>query len=788
MGSSNRSIERALRLVPLLCLITHGAGAQPSAPITTRVVVGPPQRTIEVRIEGATLIAGTTRVPFPLGRPPRSAPAVESLSMGGKRLALLRYREGEAVVEVLLGADGVVHIGRADLHGDPGERTRHALTVVREGRDVAIHREDEDERVRLCDGSRLVRLRSLDVATGRFVARARDVAASGTPLDIRTNEGPERPVAPLVRFIGADFEPSPDAPEGTRDLSLATDARTNSFVVVTSPMARARPTLVGRWEGTARYPVVALGFVPRPTGASAPPPGWIALTVDAERFVLNVPADVAVGARLFARLPAPHPARCVVIEVGPPTTGDTMTLGDIAVFSSIDLEGGLERVANDIAAGGEAGTLAADVLARAGEPAARILAGRLEEMPAGERRIAMRVFARLAPTSETARGMLARALADEDETVRRMALEATRALGEAGIALLEAHVRGGGLPAAGELTRRAPSRALGALLGRLAAAPEAERPSLRPLMLEAARRAPEAELGAVFTRGLEGLAPLARAEVALVAAEVPTAHSVAVEIAATLLDAPDLGEDFALRHKVLLITRSLPPPSRTPALTAFARRAIDAEEWMLRAAAIAIVGAEATPEAHADRLRLLEDPYPRVRVAAIEAGPLDDTLVVAVARLARLDTWPIVRAAAVTAIAGDARTVPIQRASVRDRAERVRVAAIDVLTANRDVAGYEQVEARLLAEGERPEVYRAALRYVRALCVHQAVDAVAALLDRMAEDDRNVELAQDAALVLASLGTDDARSALSRAPGTVRGPLDAPNATRPPLCVPVEAP
>lgn len=784
MGSSKTSTDPRARRVcalALSALLTATAQAQPArtagAPTRTRVSVG--GRSVDVAVEDRTLVVGDARVPFPLGRAPTRPPVVESITVRGVRLALVRYREGDAVVELLLGPTGVLHVGRADLHGDPGERSRAAITFAR----GTVLREEEDERHRLCDGTRMKRVRALDVTTGRFVQVPREGDPIGDVVALTTNEGPERPIAPLVRWAGADFEASADAPQGARELTYALDARPATALVMTAPTSRARPTIVGRWEGGATYPVAAIGFVPRPAGAVGSPPAYVRVQLDDRALVLRTPADVAEGARLFHRLPDAVAARCVSIEIGPPMSGDRTAMGDVALFASFDLEGGLERVVTDLAVGGEAGTLAADVLARAGEPAARLLATRIAEMPAGERRLALRVAARLAERSDTARGLVANALGDADETVRRMALEATRGLGEQGALLLEAHVRAGGLDVVSELVRRDPARALAALLARLEAAEDAERPRIRAALVEAGRRVPEDVLVSA-TSGTSALPASARAELGLVAASLAPTHDVARTIAESLV-----GEEaFPLRYKALQITRTLPGPSRGEVLLTFARRSLEAGEWMTRAEAIRIVGDPGVAGAAAARARLLEDAYPRVRIAAIEAGPLDDTLVVAVARLARLDDWSIVRAAAVSAIASDARTRPIQRAAVRDRAERVRIAAIEVLVANRDVGAYEQIEGRLRAPGERPDVYRAALRYVRALCVREAVPAVADLLDRMAEDERTIDVAQEAALVLTALGTDDARDALSRVPGNVRGPLDAPNAARPALCVPVEAP
>lgn len=777
MGSSKPSIDRALCLVLALCTTSAEAQSAPSV----RVTVGPPHRSVEVRVEGSTLVVGDARVPFPLGRAPTAAPTVENVTVSGVKLALLRYREGTALVEALIGAGGVVHIGRADLHGDPGERTRQALTVVRE-RGVTLRREEEDERVRRCDGTRLVRTRVLDAASGRFVAVPQSGEPAGDALALTAGEGPERSLASLVRFSGADFEPSEAAPEGTRELALAFDGRPTTMVTMLGANALGRPTLVGRWEGGERYPLRALGFVPRPTGASSGPPTWVRVTLDARSFVVRFPSDATPGARYLARLPEGG-ARCITLEIGPPSSGASSTLGDIAFLASFDLDGDLTRVVDDLAVGGEAGTLAADVLSRAGDPAARLLAARFADMPAGERRLAVRVVARLAERSESARTVLGLALADRDETVQRAALEATRPLGAAGVELLAARIEAGDLALANELTRRAPGRSLSALLTRFTSADATQRATMRPLLVEAGRRAQPSDTTAALA-ALGTYEGEARADLGLVAAELPGGHDIARTIAESLANEAD----FVARRKALLIALALPARERGEALLDFATRSLEAEEWMIRADAIRVAGAPEAPRAIEQRLRMLEDPYPRVRVAAIDAGPLEEALVVPVARLARLDDWPLVRASGIAAIAGDARTRPIQRAAVRDRAERVRVAAITVLIANRDLGAYEQIEGRLTAPGEVPDVYRAALRYVRALCVREAVPAVADLLDRMSEDESRIDLAQEAALVLVALGTDEARSALARAPGNVRGPLDAPNAARPALCVPAEAP
>src|SRR5690606_39303774 len=84
-------------------------------------------------------------------------------------------------------------------------------------------------------------------------------------------------------------------------------------------------------------------------------------------------------------------------------------------------------------------------------------------------------------------------------------------------------------------------------------------------------------------------------------------------------------------------------------------QASDAEEWMMRREALTALAASGAPtEATAMLVRALDDAYPRVRRAAIEvlAPALPDAAssAVTVAKIARRDAFPLVRAEAVRAI------------------------------------------------------------------------------------------------------------------------------------------
>ena len=162
----------------------------------------------------------------------------------------------------------------------------------------------------------------------------------------------------------------------------------------------------------------------------------------------------------------------------------------------------------------------------------------------------------------------------------------------------------------------------------------------------------------------------------------------------------------------------------------------------------------------------LDDDYPRVRVAAIEAlAPRDDRLNALVTR-AREDRWPMVRAAAVTALGPHTRARPVVHRAVRDRHEAVRAAAIVALTAAEDWNAWERVEDRLQTEKEWPVVLEAAVAFAEARCQPDAVDVLGEVIDR-AQRPRpwqpDVEVAARAVRALAAIGGEDATEIIRRA-------------------------
>ena len=97
----------------------------------------------------------------------------------------------------------------------------------------------------------------------------------------------------------------------------------------------------------------------------------------------------------------------------------------------------------------------------------------------------------------------------------------------------------------------------------------------------------------------------------------------------------------------------------------------DAEEWMLRAAAIRALAAAAVPDATRVAREGLSDAYPRVRIAAVDALVGHEGSLEQLVGIARRDPWPMVRASAVQSLGPVGGARPLVRAG-RSRSPRER--------------------------------------------------------------------------------------------------------------------
>jgi HEAT repeat protein len=196
-----------------------------------------------------------------------------------------------------------------------------------------------------------------------------------------------------------------------------------------------------------------------------------------------------------------------------------------------------------------------------------------------------------------------------------------------------------------------------------------------------------------------------------------------------------------------------------------ARIATEAQEWMLRASALRALKARVSESPAYEAA--LDDAYPRVRVAALEAlagNPRSSTP--RLIEAAESDRWPMVRAAALRALAGRDGVAGVARRALADDALLVRAAAISALTEARDRGAVPLVAERFEDDGEWPLVLEAAIEYARAMCSAELVDGLGNVVARGLRTNAwepDVEIAAVAIQALGEIGGEQAQAFLRRA-------------------------
>jgi hypothetical protein len=237
-------------------------------------------------------------------------------------------------------------------------------------------------------------------------------------------------------------------------------------------------------------------------------------------------------------------------------------------------------------------------------------------------------------------------------------------------------------------------------------------------------------------------------------------------------------DDFATAWR-LLQSASAAGPNRS--VDAWVRSRLQTpEEWMLRQAAVEAIAARGHRE---DARALLDDPYPRVRKSAARVLSGDPETLLARARLARRDAWPMVRAEAVTSLRQESDALPVVVAAVDDSMSMVRAAAIRVLRSVPHDEGWDRIHVRLRAGNEWPSVTDAAIDYAAAHCRGDAVDALARIILRARSSQALTEDLNSAARAIEALriiGTPDADDAIAQlrqtewVPPTLKMALERP--------------
>jgi HEAT repeat protein len=805
-------ICRIWRVVGLsaLVLATWAADGRADAddlPMSATVAVGQPPRPVRVRVEpgpegGVQITAGRGPRKAAVDLPWAGATArVEAVTLrGGAAVAVVHVtgpgdERGAAVVAHRRGAPEILWSGRMDPHGDPGERRADVLEVNdRTGDgfpDVVVGRTRESTRIcgqeqtllfpRAVDPRTLtlrpVLLRRLpeEPATGE-----RHVRAS------RESPGPEGP--PLLdRLI---FTAASSVTGGSDDPALvpAPVALVDGDASTTWQEGHGGDGkwefVTGRFDG-GRFPIRALAVTPSPADAEAaaglgrPMTFWL-VGDRGPRLKVTLPEDPLArpGEPYWIVPERPLHWRCLSIVLGevtgPPGAAQgtvRAALAGVAAYTDLDFGEGLQRLVDDLGTPGASGAESAELLASVGPPALDALGDAWDALGPLARQRAVRTLRAHAAHSEPARSLLARAATDDTPRVRTAALRALEAAGPAAadaLADLARRPDATGDRAAARLAATVPVRATGVLLALLDQAGGPGRPPLRAALARAVRDGgePAVEHLRRWAAGTPGAPAAAAAALAL--GRVDPARPILTDLFERVAPGAERFEDHWR-----LVKASAHLPSSDALDAWLAGLAADAEEWMLRAAALPALAQRGGPAVPAVAAGALEDPYPRVRMAAVKAFGQAPAHLVAVATLARRDPWPMVRSAAVEALVAHPRARPVLRAAVKDPSARVRATAIGALATLGDGDAWPPVGERLRDGREDPAVVAAGIEFARTLCVAAAVPDLAARVDRAMAPDATPDegdLGAAAVRALTALGGRGAQEALKRASGPAAPP------------------
>ncbi len=763
---------------------------------------------LEVRGTGAPV-----RTTFPAGAEASVETDTRRLANGAV-VAVVRVVDGRsrwaAIVSARRGRPLLLWQGRLDLVGDPGER-RGAVVEVEDrtgdgAADVIVGTLREDTFVcgqppAILD-PRAVHPETLELRPV-VLRRLPELPPPGEREVVPSPDSPgpaERPLVDALHFrrassvAGLPAGASTAVPGGIGDGDPSTawveGAGSGTYEFATA-----------MWAGGSGLPIRAFSIVPRAPGAleaSTRMPAAVWLVGDrGPRLRVPLPADARPGQRYWVVPPEPLAWSCVsvVLDAGGGGAGPShLALAEVEAYSEVDFGGGIPHLLAELAAGAARADRAEALLGQLGRPALEAIVAAFPDMPAIEKMRALRVYARMARTLPAAYEPLGRAVLSPDRDVSVEARRALLALGPVGARTLAAvaadEPTGEALM---ELAERHPALAVEPVMKAMEARGGVAKPVLRRVLARCGREAPEQTLAAVESR--LGGAPDLLAAFAEALAGVPgEARTMG---ARTLEAAVARAETFEARYRSARAAAALAPGGLPRPVVAFLEgQARTGEEWMMRAEALRALAA--APGARRElSMAALEDPYPRVRLAAIEAlAPAlasDRASALEVAELARRDAFPFVRAGAIRALGGVDAARPIVEAGLRDRAERVRAAAVEAFTARRDRAAWPRIAERIRDEDEWPVVTDAAIAYARELCIEGAVDVLRVVIERAERPrawDPDLTSATLATEALAAIGTPEARAVLTaaaRRPAQGAGQAAARALQRPRTCGPSSA-
>ena len=792
---------------------TPAAAAAPFA-FTRSVAIGRPARPLTVKVtqdaEGVVVAVDGAKVVLPLRSAQRADVQTVALANGAvvaiARVSAEDGREAAALIGRAVKGPRIVWSGAMGLRGDPGERRSNVIELPEPERgkpDLTIA--EIDERVRICGQQRtLLRARVVDPQSLalRPVALDRTAGAPANVQELEVREAvatlPAKPLLPALRAGAVSSRTGGDDSDVRSE--RMTDGDLASYWQEGAGNGGQGEFASFQWQGAGRA-IGMLAFVPVPSvvpahAFSVPRALWL-IGEDGGRLRIKLPADPKPGVRYAVQLDTPLTWRClsVVLQDVAPRAGTApgpALLAEVQAFTDLDFGKGLPGLVAELSAGGAQGGQAAQLLSTMGGPAVAALQQAWSQLDAAARLRATHVFGRSAEADAIARQALNVALDDVSPEVAEAASTALLSAGPAARSVLLPRLAKRSKAAdelAIALARRAPAEAAEGLLAGLAAEGGAEREALRRAIALACQHGGQAVIERVRAWARSDAAGVAaRAALALALARAQSgqdARPLAAEIAAAT--APQARE-FSELWRLVQAARAL--PAGEPLDGWLVQLAAHDERWMLRAAALTALAERSRERAKQAARSALEDEYPRVRVAAIDAlGPQPDA-VDALSTHAQRDTWPMVRVAAVDTLAQLPGTGGVLRAVLDDSARLVRAAGIRGLARSKQRDAWPLVKAKLEDPEEWREVLVEAIGFAGGLCVMDARNALVGFVRRGVEPDastRATELGLAALDALRRLGgePEQAGVALARsasAPVAFRSATELPVSS---VCVPV---
>ncbi len=741
---------------------------------TGQVDFGPPVGPTAVSVESvgsAVRLSAGSRT-LALGAPPSgtlTATVAEVRLAGGKNLAhVVVTGSGPFAREALVGqrARGelsVLWMGDTGLRGDIGERSGTTLTLDDWNDDalpdpiVAV----VSERARLCGADRaLLEPTGLDPATRTFARvdlnrhrgrTAADVAGAwespgptGSPLlDVATWTSTS-----AVRVDGAVIDVP--APSSVGDSDAATTwwfaRRQGEFVTaeITVPVAIRALSIL---------PAVAAA-----SGRAGTPARTRTLLVATEEglFRATIPDDP--GARpnqpIWISLPAPQRTRCLSVSLGDtfPGRGASATetgISEIAVYTELDWGEGIEAMVAELGSDEHSGD-AIRVLSQLGPRALPALTPTVTSDSPVVRRRAAQVLGQWRDAA--AAPSLLRLAGDPDREVADEALAALAALGDGARTPVADAMRGEPGPvragAAGVLGRWADAAALAVLVPEAGRGGAAERRAIRDALRSCARALQGAALGPIRARlaerpAVEAVADLVRS--------VDLASSDGAGLALEALPGLLAASDFPVRWHAVRIAGDLCARAADDVRGRLGPVQRDDDE-ILRAEAATSLGR--CPGDAPGIEQALSDRSPRVRRAAAEAFVGRSALPTRQLRkLFATDRWPMVRAAAVVALAGVPRSLSDEEliAGLGDGSLVVRRATVGAIAMAKRRRLWQALVDRMEDAREDALVRADAAAAIGSVCALQAAEPLAERVRRalqpMSDPDQRVGAAAIGSLV-----------------------------------------